>query len=144
MCVVTASGAPAPAVGKDDGDRLQGTWRCVKMVVDGKEQSISSDRSIFVYFYPGKLAFGQPDGNGVESKGPQVPFKLDTAANPRRIDIGGEKAMKGIYALDGDRLKLMHPLVIGKDDPSRRDRPEKFEPKVGDGHVYMELERVDP
>jgi uncharacterized protein (TIGR03067 family) len=62
-------------------------------------------------------------------------FKLNAAKKPKEIDLIAAKGVtKGIYALDGDNLKIT--LATGDGG-----RPTEFATKPGDGHYHAVLKR---
>src|SRR5260370_28122282 len=85
-----------------------------------------------VSFDGGKLVFAQGD-----RKGPATTYTIDPSKNPKAIDIG---TAKGIYAIDGDSLKLNYFIDKAKDD-KRNVRPADFETKEGDGFASDEFKR---
>jgi len=67
-------------------------------------------------------------------------FKLDDTRDPKQItiqDAEGKLTFRGIYALDGDKLKV----CIGGDGTDVR-RPEAFVTKKGATLILMELKRA--
>jgi hypothetical protein len=68
--------------------------------------------------------------------------KIAPTLDPKEIDIGDKGEIKGIYAIEGDTLKVMHIIAKRGQPTPKLDRPKKFTPKAGDGYVYMELKRV--
>jgi uncharacterized protein (TIGR03067 family) len=133
VVVAAVGGGDDPA--RDDLKRLQGTWRAVKVMLDGQDlkagytQTIEGDRILY--------------GGGFYGK-----FKLDAKAKPKAIDIDnyspgskkprpGEQGYKGIYAFDGeDTLKW---IIAQKVDAPR---PTSFESKPGDNCRFVIMQRV--
>jgi uncharacterized protein (TIGR03067 family) len=72
-------------------------------------------------------------------------FRVDPRAKPSAIDFAHTegtlkgKAWKGIFALDGDTLKV----VDNAPNPDR-GRPAAFEAKSGSGHVFITFKRTKP
>jgi len=125
---------------KSDKDAIQGTWKCVKMQRDGKEEAEDQvkEHALTVKF-DGEAITYQHDREGqVEKK--HGTFKLDTEKKPKRItvtpkdDPNQDKPLVGIYDLKGDTLKVAHRHGDDADT-----LPEDF--KGGDGIVIMTLER---
>jgi uncharacterized protein (TIGR03067 family) len=85
--------------------------------------------------------FGQKDAKGGENQGPATPFRIAPTRDPKEIDIGDKGEIKGIYAIEGDTLKVMHIIAKRGQPIPKLDRPKEFKPKAGDGYVYMELKR---
>jgi uncharacterized protein (TIGR03067 family) len=107
---------------------------------------ITKDRLIF--------HFQQRDGNGhavparkewvyelYASTVPASPQGIDTTyggmwTGDTFMDDPNPKTRRGIYAVDGDTLKLCQPV------DARANRPTEFESKVGSGVRLLILERV--
>lgn len=127
---------------KNELDRLRGMWQCTKMVADGRPMEFPEGRPATFTFDGDKVMFGQKDANGGENHGPATPFKIAPSRDPREIDIGDKGEIKGIYAIEGDTLKVMHIIAKRSQPIPKLDRPKEFKPKAGDGYVYMEFKRV--
>jgi uncharacterized protein (TIGR03067 family) len=121
---------------KADLKRLQGKWKAVSRMVDGRPAkvdpkwtwTISGDKFLF--------------GGGLYAK-----MKLDPHATPKAIDWDhydardkpriGEIGFKGIYAFEGEgTFKVCITGIAG------RPRPRRFESKQGDGNIYLIYKRV--
>jgi uncharacterized protein (TIGR03067 family) len=140
-----ASGTDVPATddpAKDELDRLRGMWQCSKMMADGRPMEFPEGRPATVTFEGEKVMFGQKDAKGEENQGPATPFKIAPTRDPKEIDIGDKGEIKGIYAVDGDTLKVMHIIAKRGQPVPKLDRPKEFKPMAGDGYVYTELKRV--
>lgn len=117
--------------GGKDKKALQGTWTGSK---GDKKAQLTFDGNKFMLELGGKSASGT--------------FTIDPAKKPKQIDmtvIKGDdetkkfegKTSKGIYELDGDKLKWL------ASEPGADDRPEAF-PKEGDKTkaLYLIFERA--
>jgi uncharacterized protein (TIGR03067 family) len=121
---------------KNDGDNLAGTWSCVSGVNDGKplpedivkqlkltltEDRYKTEKSQVLLF------------DGI--------YKIDAAQKPKHIDITAPegkqagKTSKGIYALEGETLKMCYA------NPDK-DRPRDFESKPGSGVTLVAWKRA--
>ena len=134
FCISTRLGA-ADDANKVDLDRLQGKWKVIGRVFDGK---------------PGKTGgFWVIDGHKLhynEAKTDYAILKLDTTQKPKAFtfeqvfenetssDKGNEWG-KGIYEIDGDTARFC-VATHGK------ERPKTFESKAGTGQVLTVLQRV--
>jgi uncharacterized protein (TIGR03067 family) len=120
----------------DDAKRLVGAWKIVAAEVNGEKQpKIVGHRLVF----DGKtLRFEDAQGTAIP---PRTRYVLRPDKKPREIDIlrtgGAEEVSLGIYALDGDRLKLCYAKA-------GNPRPTGFTTKDGDGRALALLERVMP
>jgi uncharacterized protein (TIGR03067 family) len=120
----------------DDAKRLVGAWKIVAAEVNGEKQAkIVGHRLVF----DGKsLAFEDARGTAIP---PKTRYLLRPDKTPREIDIvrrgGAEEVSLGIYALDGDRLKVCYAKA-------GNPRPKDFTTKDGDGRALAFLERVVP
>ncbi len=117
--------------GGKDKKALQGTWTGSK---GDKKAQLTFDGNKFMLELGGKSASGT--------------FTIDPAKDPKQIDLtvtkGDDetkkfegKTSKGIYELDGDKLKWL------ASEPGAEDRPEAF-PKEGDKTkgLYLIFERA--
>jgi uncharacterized protein (TIGR03067 family) len=108
---------PDPAA---DLKALEGTWEVVTYEVKGKKASDAG------YASPKTIIFSAGKTNLLEREETDLPIKLDLSKTPRAIDVYLIDAMKakahvkGIYALDGDNLKICLPLSM------EAERPTKF------------------
>lgn len=102
-----------------DKQAIQGTWHVAKALRDGKEVPPEGDMPDLVFKGDRVVAIV----NGKEED--PAAYTLDATKTPRQIDItpqeGGDKGktLKGIYELDGDKLKL---CIAGEGD-----RPTNFQ-----------------
>jgi uncharacterized protein (TIGR03067 family) len=111
-------------------------WVCTKVSVNGRTLDATDEKQVArpmtLSFDADKLVFAQGD-----DKGPPTTYKIDPSKKPKAIDIG---TAKGIYAMDGDRLKLKYFKDKDKDD-KRNVRPADFGTEQGDGFASFEFRR---
>ena len=130
-------GADAKDDVKKEKEKLQGTWKCVKFEEKGESREDADHRIVF-----DGDNFSVKRGDEAIIKGT---FKLDPSKQPKEIDIevkGGTRAegdvgktAQGIYARDGDELKLcVH-------HPGGTDRPKEFSAPAGSQRVCITLKR---
>jgi uncharacterized protein (TIGR03067 family) len=140
-----------PPAGKEDGkakseenakkekERLQGTWKLV--MVEGNGESKKDEEDGRFVFSGDEFTFKKGDQVLYQGK-----FKLDLSKNPKAIDLEIAEAAAanenrkgktslGIYALDGDNLKL----CVAK--PGEADRPTKIAGEAGTTHTVFTLDR---
>jgi uncharacterized protein (TIGR03067 family) len=132
-CQEKAKEGPAD---KNDRASLQGSWVCTKLSSNGQALDATDEkqfpRTLTATFDGDRLVFAQGD-----SKGPATAYTIDPSQEPKAIDLG---AAKGIYAVDGDTLKLKYFDLKDTDD-KRNVRPADFGTKEGDGFASFEFKR---
>jgi uncharacterized protein (TIGR03067 family) len=119
---------------KQDLNGIQGTWKIVALEVDGKQAPAEIVATLKLVFKDDTLTFtpGEPSFTNYK-------FKLDPATKPAGFAMthtdGTQKGEtdKGIYALEGDRLKICFCLS-GK-------IPKEFTAKAKSGQWMYSLER---
>lgn len=122
--------------GKKDAVAIQGTWKMIRGELDGKP--LTPDE-----IADGKVVIG-PDIFTISSKGKRAEtwrYVLDPTKKPRAIDFFEAKskdAAPGIYALEGDQLKVCWRL--GEDTKSI-ERPTEFKSAAGSAVVLIVLQR---
>jgi uncharacterized protein (TIGR03067 family) len=105
-----------------DRERLQGAWVAVSGEFQGRPLTADQFQRMSLVFTGGSARITMP--NGSEGEGT---FKLDPTQTPKEIDVirgDDHLGMLGIYALDGDRLRV----CMG--DPGE-PRPKGFESTPG-------------
>lgn len=124
-----------------DQDKLQGTWRIVEVIVDGKparRQNPTEEANMVVQGDKMSIV-ALPEGKKVK----EFRFKIDPAKMPKAIDLSVPtdqakgKNGHGIYELEGDRWKLCIP----QDANEAKDRPRSFKSEAGSRLVLMTLKR---
>jgi uncharacterized protein (TIGR03067 family) len=120
---------------KPDADRIVGTWRISKSLIDGKELPADvAARARFTFTKDGKASMRTLD------KGSEGKYKL---VAPGKIDIALDAAKAaglGIYKFDGDdRLTLCVPR-----DAQAKERPTEFTGAKDSGQVLFTLTRAKP
>jgi uncharacterized protein (TIGR03067 family) len=119
---------------KDDLKRLEGKWKFVERVIDGKKGDLKGTWTIT----GNKLSYASDSDVWAV-------LHLDATTKPKTFDFDhdskdpkkAEKGIKGIYAIDGDTLKVC-VAIPGK----AKDRPKSFESKEGSGLALTVLKRV--
>jgi uncharacterized protein (TIGR03067 family) len=122
--------APAPEV--KDQDRIQGTWKVVRLIVNGEDLPPEVIGKGQLIFKDDKLTF--KDGDRTKD----ATFTLDPKKTPPAIDLrepGKDgKVLRGIYQLDGDDLKICIPFF-------GEERPKEFASLTGSRHGLYTLRR---
>jgi uncharacterized protein (TIGR03067 family) len=123
----------------DDAKRLQGAWTAIQAERDGKAaDDVVGHR---LSFSGNRFQIQSKDGKTLHAG----TVRVDPGAKPAAIDFTHAdgalkgKAWKGIYALDGDTLRIC-------DNAPNLDkgRPAAFEAKSGSGHVLITFRRAKP
>ena len=115
---------------KSDLDKLQGHWVMVESTRDGKKLpgQVKIERTIEGNNYT--VTVKSDEGEQVLSG----TLKIDPTKQPKTIDAtrtegpDADKAMFGIYELEGNRQKVCFA-------PVGKNRPTQFVSKAGTGHV---------
>ncbi len=127
--LVVAAGAEDKSA-QGDKDKLQGTWALVSGEHDGQPIPAESAKTIKLVFAGDKVTLH------VNEQKNEGTFKLAPDKKPKEIDLDMESgAVKGIYQLDGDTLKIAHGKV---GDP----RPKELPKKEGSGLTFATLKRA--
>jgi uncharacterized protein (TIGR03067 family) len=117
---------------KPDLERLMGRWIVVSGESDGTAAPENVLKQARMIFQGDRLTASSANG-----KTDVLRFKIDPSAKTKTIDITHEKKRQtilGIYALDGDRLKL----CLGAPGSAR---PREFVTKKGSGVLLLVLDR---
>jgi uncharacterized protein (TIGR03067 family) len=147
MLVLEREPAPAP---KTDEEKLQGDWQITNGRFGGEEQPEGELLKLLQWLGQDIVTFDGntvtfPPGLGVYKP---LPFELDSTAQPRRLAmrLGGvvvkskglrnEIELRGVYALDGDDLKLCYGMEL-----NGTEFPKDFEPRPASGSILLHLKR---
>lgn len=104
--------------GKQDRDRLQGVWTMAALEVDGK--LVPENKLGTVLTIKGNKYITR-----VKDREFVTTFTVDPSKRPPAIDMtfiegdNKDKVLKGIYALDGDTLKICRGLRAEMDRPTQ-------------------------
>jgi uncharacterized protein (TIGR03067 family) len=131
--VLLVAGANGQGKGKTDEDKIQGTWQPVHFEREGKKGPEEELKETKLTIAKGKIKVEK------DSKDMELSYKLDPSKNPKEIDItetkgGQDHVHKGIYALDGDTLKICWTGDMGV-------RPSEFKTAPGTDHRMLVLKR---
>jgi uncharacterized protein (TIGR03067 family) len=120
---------------KKEKKALAGGWTVVSAERDGEAIIEEEARKIRLQFGDEKLTLKQSE------KSKDLLYRLEPDVNPRVIKLTAtegplkDKPVQGIYAINGNELKLCFPL---KADVAR---PEKFATSSGSGLMLLILKR---
>jgi uncharacterized protein (TIGR03067 family) len=132
-CALLAAGVGGQEPGKTDEDKIQGTWSFVSLEKGGIDVNDDFVKEAKVTITPGKIKIM------AQGKEMQVDYKLDPSKKPKHMDItanegGKEQLLKGIYALDGDDLKVCFAAPGEK-------RPTEFKTQGGSSEQLVVMKR---
>ena len=142
MCWLILGTGPVLAFAQPPADapkELQGTWTATQAKRDGKaaEDVVGHRLSLTGTRFQLQSKDGKPLYAGT--------VRVDPSAKPAAIDFEHTegslqgKAWQGIYALDGDTLK-----ICDNAPDLAKGRPAAFEAKTGSGHVLITFTRAKP
>jgi uncharacterized protein (TIGR03067 family) len=142
VCWLIFGTALVPAVAQPAEEahtKLQGTWTATRAERDGKaaEDVVGNRLSFTGQRFRIQSRDGKPLYSGT--------VRVDPSTKPAAIDFEHQegalrgKVWKGIYALDGDMLK-----VCDNAPNLETSRPAAFEAKRGSGHVLITFKRARP
>jgi uncharacterized protein (TIGR03067 family) len=142
MCALAVAMGLASAVAQpaDEAQRkLQGTWAATRAERDGKAaEDVAGHR---LTFRGNRFQIRAKDGKALF----EGTFSLPPGGKPAAIDFqhtegtSKGKAWKGIYALDGDTLR-----ICDNAPDLAKGRPPALEAKAGSGYVLIAFQRVKP
>jgi uncharacterized protein (TIGR03067 family) len=116
---------------KKDQGRMQGTWKVESATKGGKQAPPERTKAMTLVIEGDKITVKE------NSHEEPATFTLKPDQKPPAIDIkpsrGGEKAVRGIYQLDGDTLKMCWAR--------EGDRPKEFASKEGSDSILLVLKR---
>jgi uncharacterized protein (TIGR03067 family) len=119
---------------KGDKEKLQGTWAVTGLEIGGQPIPGEYIKGMKFTFTGNKLSMVDPKGKVIEST-----FTIDDAKKPKTIDIaapkGKEKAMVGIYTLDGDDTLKICGVEEGD------TRPKDFATQAGSKAMLLTFKR---
>ena len=124
---------------KKDLEKMQGTWKVEKVVVDGKEKSAEERAKISVSIEKNVYTIQDGDHTFVAE------FTIDPSTKPAEFNVlpkiqattkdpNAGKTRRGIYELSGDTLTICWAREGG-------ERPKTFESKSETKTVLFELKK---
>ncbi len=142
ICSLILGTGPVAAFAQPAGEtqkKLEGSWTATQAERDGKAaDDVVGHR---LSFTANRFRIESKDGKLLYAG----TVRVDPSAKPAAIDFAHTegtvkgKAWKGIYALDGDTLK-----VCDNAPNLDKSRPTAFEAKRGSGHVLVTFKRAKP
>src|SRR5262245_34096818 len=118
---------------KKDLEGLQGTWRLISAVEDGKSLDEDKVKQTTIVIKDDTFRFPQLAEDATSKAGT---FKLDATKKPKQMDtVSTEKeVMHGIYELEGDNYKVCFA-------PVSKPGPSEFASESGSGNILQIWER---
>ena len=131
--LLLAADNPQGPASKQDLKGLQGTWKLLSAMKDGKALPEDEVKKTTIVFKDDTFRFPELAEFATSREGT---IKLDATKKPKQMDaISTEKeVMLGIYELDGDRYKVCFA-------PAGKPRPSEFASKPGSGQILQVWER---
>jgi RNA polymerase sigma factor (sigma-70 family) len=119
---------------KEDKDAILGTWKVVSVEVEGKEPDDEVGKALkdaTLVITKDKIVWKIGDAER------EATYKLDPTTKPKAIDTFQDGHVnEGIYALDGDTLKVCGPCNV-----EGKGRPTELATKEGSGTMLLVLKR---
>jgi len=137
--LVMLLGITLPQTQTDDNKLLQGKWKVVTVLENGKSLTVQEIATQLVvdgiFNVDGLIINFLPPG---QFQPKQIPFVIDSKVDPKSIDLMGTTKIgaTGIYLLSGDSLMLLFPGV------GEKTRPADFSNNPGSHRVLIVLQRV--
>ena len=124
---------PQDSATKEDLEGLQGTWRLLSAMEDGKSLPEDEVKQTTIVIKDDTFRFPHLAEDATSKAGT---IKLDATKKPKQMDtVSTEKeVMLGIYELEGDGYTVCFAMV-GK------PRPSEFTSKSGSGNIFQVWER---
>jgi uncharacterized protein (TIGR03067 family) len=122
LFLATAAIAADEKPAAEEQAKLKGKWQVISIEADGKPLKEQDKMPTFDF-----------TGDKMTGFGPEMTFTIDPTKKPKQITLKakvGERdiTINSIYAIEGDELKFMIPLVEKGKGPENK-RPESFETK---------------
>jgi uncharacterized protein (TIGR03067 family) len=133
--VLLSTFPPAADPAPGDTEKIQGTWKIVAEVENGRDASADRNAKVRLVFSADRVVLKEAD----ETR--EATYRLDAAKRPGLIEIvpadGPFKGRKlaGIYTLEGGSLRICLPT-----DPDH-EAPADFTSRAGSGRILLTLER---
>lgn len=140
MLITAASGllfggGDAANSSQKDLQQLQGTWKLVSALHDGKALADDKAKQTTIVFKGKTFLFPESAENATSKSGT---IKIDASKRPKQMDaISTDKVvMLGIYELNGNSYKVCFA-------PAGKVRPTELSSKAGSGNILQVWERAE-
>ncbi len=128
--LLLAADKPKDDAGKEDLEKLQGSWQAVEGERNGEKAPEDQIKKVTATFKGDKVTVKRGDTTESEQT-----VTLDPTKNPKTIDVTPDS--KGIYELDGDTLKVRY-------SKEGTERPTKLTGKTKEGEIQIIFKRAKP
>jgi uncharacterized protein (TIGR03067 family) len=114
---------------QQDLQKLQGTWKLVSAMQDGKPLPDEKVKQTTIVFQGDSFRF---PGSAEYATSKEGTIKIDPTKKPKQMDATSTQGevMLGIYDLSGDRYKVCFA-------PAGKARPAEFASKSGSGQILQ-------
>jgi uncharacterized protein (TIGR03067 family) len=131
--LLLAADNPQDPASKKDLEGLQGTWKLVSAMQDGKALPEDKVKQTKIVFKADSFRFPKLAEYATSRAGT---IKIDATKQPKEMDaVSTEKeVMLGIYELNGDNYKVCFA-------PTGKPRPSEFASTPGSGQILQVWER---
>jgi uncharacterized protein (TIGR03067 family) len=134
LCLSAGKNTEPP---KDDAKTIQGTWKIVSWLAEGREETVPD--SMRVIINAETLVIGRGETTPQDTTG--FKYTIDSAKNPKQMDwlvqLDPDHTIRqlAIYSLDGDTLKINCAAAD-------KARPTNFENNKGRFEAVWILKRI--
>ncbi len=134
---------------KPDTEQLQGAWKVVKAVTNGKKEFDDADLDATMTVRSETLFVKVTKRGQVEKDADFFVFKLDATTTPKLIDLAdweqgfeaNDKVIEGVYSLDGDTLMICFRIGAFSEYSEIKNRPPTLESKEGSNTTVWTLKK---
>jgi uncharacterized protein (TIGR03067 family) len=138
FCLAVTTSLMAQDETEKELKKMEGSWKVIGSQVDNIRIPLEAYKKVVIMIKGEKIQF--KDGDKIYD---EIEIDIDPATTPKEIDYhylaGLKKGVRerGIYELDGDRLKICMAQP-------KQKRPTEFASKKGTGQQLLILKRMSP
>jgi uncharacterized protein (TIGR03067 family) len=133
VALLLAADKPEDPASKKDLDGLQGTWKLVSAMQDGKslpDDTVKKTTIVFkdfTFLFPGSAQYATSRAGRIEIDATKKPKEMDAISTEKEV-------MLGIYELEGNSYKVCFA-------PAGKPRPSELASTPGSGYILQVWER---